>query len=306
VSGVRGTLEFATEAYNYNTLCDDDPRNLVLLCTSQGVAVQQDGEGAKRLLHHAVDESKRIHRYWLEAERSDHKVGGQQKETKEERDDALARGKATASVIGTKAMGTRFNVLMTIQVPLQQKKKPQPVVLLCGGSWGDDDYSEESSCDGAWGGAPSAPMASAPKMLKCASSAPRNRMRSCSAKAMPSRGTANAARVSRGSEFDIWPGLSVEAPERNSSEHVTVTVVIYNTVADGVPGEADVMAAIDDLENLYAQCGASGKLADSTFDFMKEKLTGQDVQNISAKVCTQPYEVPPQPVMDHDVFPAPQ
>ena len=39
----RSKLEFATEAYNYNTMDDADPRNLVLLCTSQGMAVQQDG-----------------------------------------------------------------------------------------------------------------------------------------------------------------------------------------------------------------------------------------------------------------------
>ena len=45
----RGKLEFATEAYNYNTMSDADPRNLVLLCTSQGMAVQQDGQGAKKL-----------------------------------------------------------------------------------------------------------------------------------------------------------------------------------------------------------------------------------------------------------------
>ena len=115
-----GTLEFATEAYNYNTMDDSDPRNLVLLCTSQGLAVQQDGRGAKKLFHHAVDDQGQIHRYWLEAEESRHKVGGEQRETEEERLAAQARGKATSSVIGIRAMGQRFNVLMTIQVPLQQ------------------------------------------------------------------------------------------------------------------------------------------------------------------------------------------
>jgi len=50
------------------------------------------------------------HRYWLEAERSDHKVGGAQMESTEERQDALSRGKAVSSVIGTRAMGARFNV----------------------------------------------------------------------------------------------------------------------------------------------------------------------------------------------------
>ena len=101
-----GKLEFATEAYNYNTMDDSDPRNLVLLCTSQGVAVQQDGSGAKKLFHHAVDDQGQIHRYWLEAEESKHKVGGEQRETEEERAEAQARGKATSSVIGIRAYGT--------------------------------------------------------------------------------------------------------------------------------------------------------------------------------------------------------
>merc|ERR1719378_1304491 len=112
---------------------------------SQGVAVQQDGAGAKRLFHHAVDGDGEVHRYWLEAERSEHKVGGAQAESAAEKADALARGKATASVIGTRAMGTRFNVLMTIQVPLQQKKQPEMrgMLFACeesmGGAWGSDD-----------------------------------------------------------------------------------------------------------------------------------------------------------------------
>merc|ERR1711988_1029818 len=67
----RETLEFAPEAYNYCTQDDSDPRNLVLLCTTQGTAVQQDGKGAKKLFHHAVDEAGKVHRYWLEAESSE-------------------------------------------------------------------------------------------------------------------------------------------------------------------------------------------------------------------------------------------
>ena len=50
---------------------------------------------------------------------------GEQRETDQERQEALARGKATSSVIGIRAMGRRFNVLMTIQVPLQQQA-PMP------------------------------------------------------------------------------------------------------------------------------------------------------------------------------------
>lgn len=106
----RGRIEFATEAYNYQTQSDENPKNLVLLATTQGLSKQADGRGAKRLLLHAK-EKERVNEYWLEAESSDHKVGGEQKETREERDDAVKRGKATSEIIGIKAMGTRFNVL---------------------------------------------------------------------------------------------------------------------------------------------------------------------------------------------------
>jgi len=302
VAGERGTMEFATEAYNYNTTSDDDPRNLVLLCTSQGVAVQQDGAGAKRLYHHAVDTDGSIHRYWLEAERSTHKVGGAQKETAKEQEDALRRGKATASVIGTRAMGTRFNVLMTIQVPLQQKRPAEMWVGGVGfGSWGADEMSMP--------GGMMPPMACAmacaappPMAFAMASGPPEADMpRSSARRSAPPMGTANAARVSRGSEFDVWPGLSISKPDRNPGEHVTLTVVIYNTVAGGVPTEADVVAAIDDLESFYEQCGTHGRLADATFDFMKTGLAVQDMADISTKLKTQP---PPAAVKNFDVFPS--
>merc|ERR1711879_354467 len=107
--------------------------------------------------------------------------------------------------------------------------------------------------------------------------------------AAPTKGIANAARVSRGSKYDVWSGLSVEDPERNASEHVTVTVVIYNTITDGVPSEDDVAAAIDDLEALYAACGAEGRLSDSHFDFMKKAdydvAEGLTTQRLRCRCC---------------------
>lgn len=321
------SLEFCSEAYNYNTRSDEDPRNLVLLCTSQGLAVQQDGAGAKRLFHHAVDDKRTIHRYWLEAERSRHKVGGPQIETQEERAEAAARGKATASVIGTRAMGTRFNVLMTVQVPLEQKPRPKPrEVMKCAkkkGGFGFPSFgligsasksksaslsasceSESFDCeesastglsdeDGEW------------DMLECNSSAPSFSLRTRGTRGQrPKVGTACAARVSRGTEVDTWGGLTVKAPKRNPSEHVTCTVVIYNAISGGVPSEADVLAAIDDLEQLYASCSVEGHLADQEFDFMKKELTVQDAMDIAEKVATQPYKPPVQDVVGFDQFPA--
>ena len=256
-------LEFATEAFNYNTMDDTDPRNLVLLCTSQGMAVQQDGSGAKKLFHHAVDESGRIHRYWLEAEESSHKVGGEQRETAEERAVAQARGKATSSVIGIRAMGQRFNVLMTIQVPLKQQQPCDYDLVGC------ELYDcDEEECEDGW--------------ALCE--------RRCESR---SYGVSSAARVSRGSEYDVWPGLSVTAPERHPAEHVTITVVMYNAVQGGVPTADDVAAAIDDLEMLYQSCQEQGMLGDDVMSFMKAPLTFDDLNGIANKLNSL-----------HEVFPA--
>jgi hypothetical protein len=54
--------------------------------------------------------------------------------------------------------------------------------------------------------------------------------------------------------------------------------VLYTTVAGGVPSAADVAAAIDDMEALYmyASCGAPGRIADASFDFMTAELTVAD------------------------------
>jgi len=318
-------MEFCSEAYNYNTTSDEDPRNLILLCTTQGLALQQDGRGAQKLFHHAVDGAGKIHRYWLEAERSRHKVGGPQVETEEERTAAAARGKATSSVIGVRAMGTRFNVLMNIQVPLEQAPRPvRTIAKACknkksggffsGFSLGaksakkskgisldldmdgceDEGMEDYSGIDDEW---------SNDSMAVCSfSAAPRCRSMRRPSPA-PKVGSACAARVSRGTEFDTWKGLTAKTPKRNPSEHVTCTVVIYNAVSGGVPSEDDVIAAIDDLEQLYAACSTKGHLADEQFDFMKKELTVKDANDIADKISTQPYKPPVQSVAGFNAFP---
>merc|ERR1712178_249011 len=140
-------------------------------------------------------------------------------------------------------------------------------------------------------------------MMNCSlSAAPRCRSMRRSSPA-PKVGSACAARVSRGSEFDTWKGLTAKTPKRNPSEHVTCTVVIYNAVSGGVPSEADVIAAIDDLEELYTACSTNGRLANSQFDFMKTELTVNDSNAIADKISTQPYQPPVQSVAGYSAFP---
>jgi len=174
-----GTVEFCGEAHNYQTLSNDDPKNLVLLCTSEGTALQQQGVGYQKLFLHEKKADEQIARRWLEAKSTGHKVGGAQEESWEaavesaeaaaeaqrvlqeakakedpgdeelerlkdkaakleveanerrlraaEAEEAAKEGKAVARRFGIDAMGSRCNMLMTIQVPLQQQEKPPPM-----------------------------------------------------------------------------------------------------------------------------------------------------------------------------------
>merc|ERR1712232_120505 len=83
--------------------------------------------------NHVIGPDGKVERHWFEAERSSHAVGGAQKEDAAEKQSAMARNKATASVIGIRAMGTRFNVLATVQVPLKQTQRPVASPWLGGG-----------------------------------------------------------------------------------------------------------------------------------------------------------------------------
>jgi len=229
----------------------------VLLSTTQGVAFQVDGAAGSKLFHHHVDAAGKVHRHWLEAERTAHQVGGAQTETLEEQADALARGKATACVIGPQCMGTRFNVLMTVQVPLkQQMPSPRAGVFGCAGFGGGCLFGAPAG-QAAFGAAPKAAAPKAPAAFGAAMTG------SIGAVPLSPTGIANAARVSYGSEHDVWSGLTgyAKTPVRHESEHITITVVLYNVVAGGVPSEADVAAAIDDLERLYAACAADRRAA---------------------------------------------
>lgn len=112
--------------------------------------------------------------------------------------------------------------------------------------------------------------------------------------------------MSRGTKYDSVAKTVhlTEIPERNATEHVTCTIVLYNAVEGGIPSVADVLAAVADLESLYQACNG-GNLNSAKFDFMKKELTVKDVQDIHAKVATQPR--PPVPdVQMADTFPVTQ
>lgn len=239
-------IDFCPQIYSYQTQSDLHPRNLILLGTSQGIAVQQDGTSYQSLYHHSKKCGK-IHRYWLEAAPTRHVVGESQVETEEEKQYLRAQGKASALPIGIAQMESRCNVLMTVQIPLEQEVKPKPSFY---GNHMDQPpmLNVYEDCDEV---TRSVSFRSAPIFNSISfeplSFEPPPRMPT-----HPKQGTSSAARISRGSLVDNdWKGLSVVNPKRHPKEHVTVTIVTYHVCQGGMPTERDVLKAVDDLEALY-------------------------------------------------------
>ena len=101
-------------------------------------------------------------------------------------------------------------------------------------------------------------------------------------------GTSNAARVSRGSEFDKWKGVNNTEPKRDPSQHATITVTLYYTVAGGIPSDADIEMCVKDLDELYKACPSDKKLVDC--GEVTAELTVKDMIDINTKVTTQAYK----------------
>ena len=257
--------QFAPEAFSYQTFSATDPKNLNVLCTTQGVAVQADGVGPQKLFHHKVDADGQITQHYFLATATDHGVGGAQRESDAEREGAVTRGQAMASVIGLKSMGTRCNVLMTVQVPLVQREPP-PAYRGLGGLG--------KGCKGMAAGV----------------------MRGGGAKGCmrPARreGVSRAARISLGDAAGEFDGLALrQGVARDSSQEVTVTIVTFYTVAGGVPTRDDIRRAVDDHDAIARDFGGTRLLSDPLFP--KPELTAK---NKRIRISH---------VVGHDVFPEP-
>mmetsp|Transcript_18051 Transcript_18051/g.20814 ORF Transcript_18051/g.20814 Transcript_18051/m.20814 type:complete len:313 (+) Transcript_18051:718-1656(+) len=254
------------------------------------MTVQQDISNKTRLYHHTVNsDGSRVCRYWLEAERTAHTVGGEQHESEEEKIEALSRGKAIATVIGPQALGTRFNCLMTVQVPLKQESTNSPFGKTTGF---DSAYSAlEQESKTFYGTAIPFGCAASP-------AAPRMMCKKIGGRG-GGLGISSAARVSRGTEYDNLEGkslLKAKSFTRRKSERITVTTVLYNVVVGGIPTEADVLAAIDDLEQLYAACTSIPRQKTNQFnDGNQQKFTWPPPATVTSSVINGVTSLEPKP-----------
>jgi len=368
-------IQFTAKSYNYQTKNEMDPKNLILMSTSQGVALKKDGVGTQRIYHQqTVDQCPGdIFEFWLKAEKTKFDVSGQQRETFAEKLEADNSGKASSKIIGTKAMGERVNAILTIQIPLKQQF-PEPFDD-SDGTESDDTESCDSDSDGVDSDSdtcncdtctsynidsensdyssghiliktltgktiflkfnPFCTIGNIKLQIQNTEGIPPDQQRliSCGKQlednmtladyCIPERsvvhlilrlrgggstepnqreifkneilaqnqkssqtGISTAARISRGEMVKCFEygKYEIGAVERHPDEHITVTVVLYHTIQNGVPSTADVVAAIDDMENLYSKCAISGNLADAGFNFMKHELTVKEMDVVGKKI----------------------
>ena len=120
--GEEGAVEFHPEVYSYGSMLS--PQNLLIVCTSQGSAIQYPGAGQTPLYHHCQHDDGSYHKHTLSAQKTRFNVGGSQEETEEEREYNEKNNRASAMHIGLRQMGSRMNALMVIQVPLKQTAPP--------------------------------------------------------------------------------------------------------------------------------------------------------------------------------------
>jgi hypothetical protein len=246
--------QFTTRVYSYGTYSDDNPQNVLALCTPQGTSITSNTAQCSKLFYHAVDGAGAVHRYWLEGEKSDIRVGASQVESEAAQQAAAARGKAVAVKIGTPAMDKRFNVQLLVQVPLTMKPAPMPRCKglatfgtakpayfgSFGGGAPKDDSSDEDMGGPDWDSFPAERKTRA-----------------------PAASASYAARVSYGPEYEgpaTFKGLPSKNYERNPHQKITITATMYYAMEGECPTGDDVRAALQDLDNLYKSCTYSGKL----------------------------------------------
>lgn len=268
--------------YSYQTMHKNNPRNLLLLCTPQGIMVDTDGPGAQNLYGHSVAADSTVESHWFEAEpNKDCGVG------KHVTFEPLVPGSnnATAVNMGIKGMGPRTNCFVTVSIPNSQKTIPSSLSdtpAPDGGfyrSLSDTDTTDDTP-DGSVYRSLSAPI-----------------------------GNSYSARVSRSEKTNgVVPPIGVGI-SRPQNEPIVVTVLTYNTTQvpeefKGVPTTVkvdteDVGAAIRDLDAQYDLVEKAGgqvcKL--SELPDMLRKLTAQDVEQVKKKVKFQPQSSCPPPMV---------
>lgn len=235
----KETKNFCTNVFNYQTSSVADPKNVLLLCTSQGVSVHQGKPSKQDLFYHNVKKNGEVTCHWLEASATKFSMDNldKQQETEKEKRQAIQDKKATAQAIGIKDMGNRMNVQLLIQIPIKQKERTR--------GRGVTKYYDSMTLTAE------PPLVYRSMTLTAQPPLGKSSLGGLRV-AQPPLGKSTVARVSLGKQVNNVPyKFVVQDLVRSEDEHITVTVTTYYVVENGVPSESDIEKAISDLSRLY-------------------------------------------------------
>ena len=247
--------------YSYQTMSRDDPRNLIVLGTAQGVFVHSDGEGVQKLFAHETTNDGAATEHWFKAEPTTTRVGHSVLNDNETR-----TKRARAVEMGIRGMGARANCFVVMSIPNTQK----PPVLrggLSSSSWqlsGDDDEKHFSAY-----------------------------------RSLSVAGVSRSARVSVAEEVVGTASANPIAIQRPEDEPIVCTILLYNTIevpkgalkgTNVIVDTSDVALAVSDMEHIYDLAREYGgdvcKL--SELPAMLHKLTKADMDVINEKIAKDP------------------
>lgn len=222
--------------------------------------------------------------HWLKAQASEFGVKGAQTMTAEQAAKAQAEGKATAQFVGTRAMGTRFNVFFCASIPLHTERVVtrgidpmfQEVYVPKGGAYtpkGGSGSPGSFVMPGRGRGVAKQLSASSPAFGAPASNfsfggttAPASGGFGASSPAFcfgaPSRpAQLSAAHMSIGTK--LGPVTRHDGKTFKRSEHpITITFIVTVAVEGGVPTAEQVREACENLDELYRAHAGSYHLSD--------------------------------------------
>ena len=104
--------------YSYQTNSSEDPCNVIITGTSQGIFVNCDDTGINKLYAHTVEKDGTVNNHWFEACPTKHSVGGVQIENESDANDK----KTKAKNLGFANMGNRCNTFLVISFQRKQNK----------------------------------------------------------------------------------------------------------------------------------------------------------------------------------------
>jgi len=255
--------------YNYQTISNNNPKNIHVMFNTQSSSISFSQTGKARSYLHSQNVDGGINKNYIQVEDTSMAAGSVQVEDKEATAAAAAAGKATVATLGTRKMGQACNIIGMLQIPIKQEKKKPHLAskgIGSGSTLGGIQWRSLSM------GSPGT------ESNAC--------FRSISTGAHT--GTLNVGRASIGSSDGVYTPPNLKKIEQEDGVIPTMTITYYAVCSGGVPDDSKIGEIMNHMDTLYQTVGETFDLASAT-DQTTSELTVHDALGISHKLMVDPH-----------------